>query len=133
MRQGPEQVVGALAGLDAADGEDEEPIRRPRASAQRGDHAWGCLGCEPVGVDAVRHHARLDAVLVGEALPPDRADHQHAVGIDDRAPLALDEGGRGEVVDVMHRPHDADRRTGIPNAEGGAGGDAVLDVQHRRQ
>src|SRR5262245_7226562 len=71
----------------------------------------------------------VDAVVRLQAIAPVMAHDDQIVGLLDRLALTLDQRGRREVVHVMHRAHDAYRRSGVADPGGGARRDAVLGVE----
>ena len=84
-------MVAALPGLDAADGEDEEPSLGADLGPPAGDDLGRRRHGEALAVDAVGDDGRGHAVLGGQPLLPHPAHDEQLVGIEDRPELALDE------------------------------------------
>ena len=139
LGQRRQQVHASLPWLDAPYGEEHEtrildtyPL--PQRGPDRRRHR-----SEPVAVDPVVDDVGVDAVALPQQILPVAAHDQHPVGLEDGLALAVDESGRREVVDVVHRPHDRDAAHARRHPHRRPRRDAVLGVEevvvagHRRQ
>ena len=115
---------GSMPPTASRSGRGSAPTRARRAA-----RCSAAIGGKRAGSTPLLTTVGVDAVLVAQDRLPLAAHDQHDVGLLDRADLAVDQRGAGEVVDVVHGAHDRDGRALVAQRGSRPRGDAVLRVE----